>query len=143
MRIRAAKSKRIDPRNPLARAGGKRFQRGRHAQLEFLEIDVRTWRFEMEAGWDLAVLQDQHRFEKSRDAGRCFQVSKICLDRANRKRRVCRAIDTESFRQRMRFDRIAYGRAGTVRFDKANLLRCNSRIRAGFPYQARLRLRAR
>ena len=28
---------------------GKRLQRGRHAQFQLLEIDVRTWRFEMEA----------------------------------------------------------------------------------------------
>ena len=143
MGIRSAKSKRIDARQAVRPDLGKRLQRGRHAQLELVEIDVRTWRFEMEAGWNLSVLKDQHGLEKSRDAGRGFQVSQIRFDRANRQWRIRRAIDTESFRERVRLDRIAHRSAGAVGFDKADLFWRNSRIRAGFPHQAGLCLRAR
>ena len=68
------------------------------------------------------MLQDEHRLEKSRDAGRGFQVAEIRFDRANRQRRVRRAIDAERFRERMRLDRIAHRGAGAMRFDKTDLL---------------------
>ena len=122
---------------------GEWFELGRHAQLELLEIDVRIRRCKMEAGWNLAVLEHQHRFEKSGDAGGGFQMAEIRLDRADGQRRVGGSIDAESFRESMRFDRIAHRRARAVRFDKTNFFGRDPRILAGVPHQPRLRLRAR
>ena len=114
-------------RSPVA--CGKRLQRGRHAQLELLEINMRTRRLKMEARRNLAVLQHEHRLEQSGDARRGFQVSEICFDRANRQRRAAGRLRAERFGERMRLDRIADRRTGAVRFDKTDLLRRNSRIR--------------
>ena len=122
---------------------GKWLELGRHAQLELLEINVRIRRRKMETGRNLSVLQNEHRFEKSGDAGGGFQMAKICLDRTNRQWRVGGSISAESFRERMRLDRIAHRRAGAVGFDEADLFGRDSRIRAGVSHQSRLRLRAR
>ena len=96
----------------------------------------------MEARRNLAVLEHQHRLEQTGDARCGFQMAEIGFYRANRQRRVGGSIAAESFRKRMRFDRIAHRRAGAVGFDKADLLRRNSCIPAGVLHQSRLRLRA-
>ena len=80
----------------------------------------------MKTGRNLSVLEHEHRFEKTGDARCGFQMAKIRFDRANRQRRVGGSIAAESFRESMRFDRIADRRASAVRFDKANLLRARS-----------------
>ena len=66
----------------------ERLELSRHAQLELFKINVRIRRRKMETGRNLAVLQNEHRFEKSGDARCSFQMAKVGFDRANRQRRV-------------------------------------------------------
>ena len=84
MGIRAAESERVDTCDALLRSIRKRFKLSRHAQLELLKINVRIRRRKMETGWNLAVLKNQHCFEKPRDARCGFQMAKIGFYGANR-----------------------------------------------------------
>ena len=140
MRVGAAEAEGIDARQALAVPAGERLELGRHAQLELHEIDVWARGFKMETGRDLAVLQDQHRFKKSRDAGGRLEMAEIGFDRADRER--LGAVDAQRVGQRVRFDRIADRRAGAVRFDKTDLLRRDARIGARVANESRLRFRA-
>ena len=96
----------------------------------------------METGRNLAVLKRQHRFEKSCDSGRGFQMAEISFDGADREWRVGGSIAAESFRESMRLNRISHRRASSVGFDEANLFGRNPRIRASVLHQSCLRLRA-
>src|SRR6266404_5396047 len=94
----------------------------------------------MQARRNLAVLENQHRFEKSRNAGGGLQVAKVGLDGTNRQRSG--SITAKRFRESVRFNRITNRRSSAVRFDKANLLWRDPGIPAGILHQSCLRLRA-
>ena len=115
MGIRAAESERVDTCDALLRSIRKRFKLSRHAQLEFLKINVRIRCRKMETGWNLAVLKNQHRFEKPRHTRRGFQMAKVCFYGADGQRRVGGSIDAQSFRESMRLNRISHRRASAVR----------------------------
>ena len=96
----------------------------------------------MEARWNLAVLKNQHRFEKPRDARCGLQMAKVGFYGADRQRRVGGSIAAESFRESMRFDRIANRCPSAVGFDESDLLGRDPGIPAGILHQSCLRLRA-
>ena len=56
----------------------------------------------METGWNLAVLKNQHRFEKPRDARCGFQMAKIGFYGADGQRCVGGSIAAQSFCESMR-----------------------------------------
>src|SRR5882724_4553154 len=128
-----------------ARAVGRRewFKRGVHAQLQFLEVDIRIGRCKMEIGGNLRVLEHEHRFDETGDAGGGFQMAKVRLHRADEQRGCGRAVGAQGAREGVGFDRIAHGGARAVRFDKPNSRRRDTRVYAGVADEPRLRLRAR
>ena len=65
----------------------KRLELSRHAQFQFFKIDMRIRFRKMKTGRNLTVLEYQHRFEQTGDAGGCFQMAKIRFDGTNRERR--------------------------------------------------------
>src|SRR5688500_9369368 len=90
MRVGAAEAKRVyahhtPPGRAVMRAVGLRewFERGVHAQLQSSEVDVRIRRGKMEIGWNLPVLEHEHRFHQAGDAGGGFQVAQVRLHRTN------------------------------------------------------------
>ena len=108
-------------RSEMARAASARAAsvfRSRCADSAFRKMKTRR---------NLPVLEHEHRFHQTRDAGCRFQVAKIRFDRADRERRVG-SVTAKCFRERVCFNRIADRRASSVRFDKSN------RVPARFPH---------
>ena len=97
----------------------------------------------MEVGGDLPVLEHEHCFHKTGDAGGGFQVTKVCLHRADEQRGCSWAVGALGLREGVSVDRIAYGGACAVRFDKPNPRRRDARVQAGVADEPRLGLRAR
>ena len=116
MCIRAADAKGADPRNRLM--GGPWAQGRRHFQRKFVPLNVGIRRAEMQMGRNLAMLQGQHRLDKTDNARRSFQVTNIGLDRAD-EQRGC-AFSTKDGTERANFNRITERGAGAMRFDIGN-----------------------
>src|SRR4051812_42257126 len=138
--VRTSESKGVYAGEPFSVGLREWFERGRDSQLQFIEIDVRIGRREMQAAGNLAVLKDQHRFDESCHTGGSFEVAYIGLDRTNRER--SRTILAKCLGQRVRLDRIAHGGAGAVRFHEPNLIWRNACVLTGILNKTRLRLRA-
>src|SRR4051812_13613366 len=86
MGVCASESERIYANEPFSICFRERFDRRRDAEFQFFEIDMRTRRGEVQARGNLTVLEDQHRFHKSRDTGGCLEMTQICLNRTDRER---------------------------------------------------------
>src|SRR5947209_983113 len=80
MSIGAAESEGVYPNQPFSIRFRKWLERSRNSQLQFIEVDVRIRRREMQAAGNLMVLKNQHRFDKSGDTSSSFKVSDIRLN---------------------------------------------------------------
>ena len=91
------------------------------AQLELLKINVGIGIFEMQAGRNDLVLEDERDLDEAGDAGAGFEVADVGFNRANQTG-ILPAF-TQRGPKRVGFNRIADGRAGAVRLDIADLRR--------------------
>ena len=140
VRIGAAETKRVYASYAFTIRFRQRLDCRRDAQPQFLEIDVRVRRVEMQARRNFAVLEYKHRFQKSCDAGGGLEMSDVGFYRANRK--GIRAVLAQSFCQSVGFDGVTDRRTGSVRLDECNLVRQYASLFARFFYQASLCFRA-
>src|SRR5262249_20109593 len=140
VRIGAAETKRVYASQTFTIRFRQRLDRRRNPQLQFLEIDVRVRRVEMQARRNFAVLEYKHRFQKSRDASGGLEMSDVGFYRANGER--IRAILAQSSCQSVSFDWVTDCRTGAVRLDECNLVRQYASLFARFFYQASLCFRA-
>src|SRR5262249_56742217 len=102
-----AETEQFDPSDSVARCLGERLERGRHTELQGAEIDVWIRRFEVQAGWNLPMLQHQQRLDQARHGRGGFQVAEIRLDGPNDQRRLLRALPAECLSQCVCLDRVA------------------------------------
>ena len=84
VRIRAPEPERVYPGQAFAICFRERLDLGRHSQFQFVKIDVRTRRREMNAAGNFTMLKNEHRFQKSRDPGGGFEMSEVRLDGTDR-----------------------------------------------------------
>src|SRR6266480_1928011 len=140
VRIGAAETKRVYAGQAFAIRFRQRLDRRRNTQLQFLEIDVRVRRVEMQTRWNFAVLKYKHRFQKSRHAGGGLEMSEVGFYRADGER--IRAVLAQSFCQSVSFDWVTDRRTGAVRLDECNLVWQYACIFARFLHQAGLCLGA-
>ena len=136
VRIRTAEAEGIHAHHARAVGLRERLERGGHAQLQALEVDVRIGLCKMEIGRNLPVLEHEHRLDQTRDARGGFQVAEVRFHRADEQRGCGWAIGAQGLRERVGLDRIAHGGAGAVRFDEADL------ATARCPHRRRRRARA-
>ena len=77
----------------------------------------------MEMGWNLPMLQGQHRFDHPSNAGCALQMAKIGLYRANPQGGGAFA---ENCIERPNFNWVAQGGAGAMGFNVTDLLRIHA-----------------
>ena len=140
--IGAAEAEGIDADETAAAGFRKRFEAGRHAQLERGEVDGFVRGGEVQARRDLAVLEDEQTFDQADDAGGGFEVADVGFDRPDRQWCVRGAVGAEGFGESGRFDRVADGGAGAVSFDEADLGRLDAGVDTGVTHQLGLGFRA-
>src|SRR5687767_1819741 len=83
VRVGTAEAERVHAHQACSVGRREWFERGVHAQLQSLEVDVGIGRNKMEIGGNLTVLEDEHRFQETSDASGSFQVAKVRLHRAD------------------------------------------------------------
>src|SRR5260370_28235922 len=79
VRVCAAESKRVYACQPFTIGFRERLGVRRHAQFQFIEIDVRIRGTEMQAARNFTMLKNQHRFQESGNAGGSFKMANIRL----------------------------------------------------------------
>jgi hypothetical protein len=62
-------------------------------------------------GWNLTIIQREHRFDQTCDASRSFQMADVCLHRADETRPVLRAAFPHYFTQGSGFNGVSEWRA--------------------------------
>ena len=82
--ICASESERVYARQSFAICFREGLEFGRDPQFQFVEIDVRIRRSEMQASGNFTMLKNKHRFHESCDTGGRFQMSQISLHRTDR-----------------------------------------------------------
>src|SRR5438094_9877017 len=138
MRIGSSHPERVDPRPP-----------GRSLRLPCAQLCVdiegavgkvylRIGCLEVQAGWDLLMLQSQHRLDQARGACRAIQVPDIRLDRADGTIADLIRLPTKRFGEGGYFDGITQLGGGAMRFDITDRLRLNSCLFQGRVYDLSL-----
>src|SRR5207253_2662750 len=106
----------------LAGVHAPRHSLGRDRKVQLFESDPRIRRAEMKIRRNDAMVQRQRELREPGDAGCRLEVTDVRFHRAEPERVVALLYATEHLPKRRCFDRIAYRRARTVRFDIAHEL---------------------
>ena len=84
---------------------------------------------EMERRRNLFVMENESRFDQARNSGGIGRMPNVSLDGADVAELLLVGLALKNFAQRFEFNRVADGSAGAVRFDVANGLDGNIRVR--------------
>ncbi len=120
MRIRAAESKRVDPRQPRLIAPRQLNRFSRDLKIEIVKRDVRVQLVDMKAGRIDTVFQRHLRLQQAHQAGGRLQMPKVRLGGADRQWQ--RPMAPEHFANRRRLHRIADRGAGAMRLKKRQIV---------------------
>src|SRR5207245_1778455 len=82
---------------------------------------------EVQARWDLPVLEGQHRLDEAGDTGRGIEVPDVGLEGADRAPALSSVLSPERMAEGLDLDRIPERRARPMRLDVPDRLRLNSR----------------
>src|SRR4051812_43473252 len=119
MRVRPAEAKGADSSAPWYASRVPGDQPGRDVEGTVIEVEFGVGAFEMQAGWDLAMLKGEHGLDQAGDPGGLVQMPDVGLDGTERAEPGARGGGSEHLRKGRHLDRIAQGRARTVGLDIA------------------------
>ena len=141
MGVGTSESERVD-RGPkrVAVAGRKVQVLDDHVQIQRLEIHRGIRVREVEAGWQVPVVQAERGLYQSGDAGGGFEVTDIGFHRTDVERVVGRMGRAQGVTERIGFDRVTDSSAGAVRLDEVDLIGGDTGQLAGVQDEALLGL---
>ena len=116
--------------------------RERQVEAEVVERDVRIWALEVDVARNLTMVEAERSLDETGDAGGGFKMAGVRLARADDDAALAVALAPENHADGARFDRIADGRAGAVRFDIVDVGVAEAGAAAGFGQHCRLRFGA-
>src|SRR2546421_7895576 len=114
MRVGSSHAERVDPRSPGSSLRLPRVQLCVDIEGAVGKVYLRVGCLEMQTGWDLFMLQSQHRLDQARGACRAVQMSDIRLDRANGTIAHLIRLSAKRFGERGYFDGIAQFGGGAM-----------------------------
>ena len=134
MSICSAESEGADARDPARIHCGPGLHLFCNLDRQLIPAHVRIETIQARVRRNHAVLQGQDNLDESCDSGGGFQMAYVCLERSQKQRTLPLARPKDCA-ERLSLDRIAQGRAGSMRLDITDLPRIHARIRMGSPKQ--------
>src|SRR5262249_37110513 len=107
-------------------------QAARHEERAFGEVDQWIRPAEVEAWWNLAVLQRERGLDQACDSRRRIEVSDVGFERSERAEDAAVRVYSKRPGERLDFDWIADSRAGPVRFQVGDRVRVDPSRRQRF-----------
>ena len=123
--------------------GAQPHRRRHHAQVQFVEGDVRVERLDVERGGHFAVANAMHRLHEPGEPRGGLEVAEVALHGADQQGGACGPAPPEGLAERGRLHRIADRGSGAMRLDVVDIGRADAGALVSLEQQAGLRGAAR